>query len=673
MSVGLCLKAANLPGPEYSLTNRIYASPVDYAQLVPPGSSDATSYLEVKGLVVLALERHQHVEPGTIALSKLHREFAKIGLAAEVSVQAVKPPPRSELGVIRLEVDSYLKKSREPRLEVDGESLEQNFKEKFMNQMFMPGQSLVLDHEGRYLRLVVTAVSPVDLGVGNETSVAPDANLRLGMVVAQTEVEFARGPTGKIRVHKKNGERRSIFRPDFNFGDLGIGGLSKEFGDIFRRAFASRIFPPHVVQDLGIKHTRGILLYGPPGTGKTLLARQIAKFLKAREPKIINGPEVLNRYVGQSEHNIRKLFQDAETEYELDGEDSQLHIIIFDEIDAICKARGTRGDSTGVSDSIVNQLLSKIDGVNALNNILLIGMTNRLDMLDEALLRPGRLEVHVEISLPNEAGRVEILNIHTKKMREKNYLAPDVSIPELAAKTKNISGAEIEGLVRSATSFAFNRKVDINKQLQNPASSEKDPLRDLMLRPEDFDRALDEVKPAFGVHDDEFENRLRYGVTEYSADFTRLLTTCRELVAQVRDSSNTQVLSVLLEGQKGAGKTALAALLAKESGFPLVRMVASEDFLGYSEAAKVAAIAKIFSDAYKSSLSIVVLDNLERLLGYVRIGPRFSNAMLQALHAIMRREPPHDRRILVIGTTSSKDFLDEAPSKLHLSWLCSGL
>merc|ERR1719450_595481 len=101
------------------------------------------------------------------------------------------------------------------------------------------------------------------------------------------------------------------------------------------------------------------------------------------------------------------------------GENSQLHIIIFDEIDAICKSRGSSKDSTGVGDTVVNQLLTKIDGVDALNNILLIGMTNRLDMIDEALLRPGRLEVHVEISLPSEEGRVEILNIHTKRAREK--------------------------------------------------------------------------------------------------------------------------------------------------------------------------------------------------------------------------------------------------------------
>jgi vesicle-fusing ATPase len=95
---------------------------------------------------------------------------------------------------------------------------------------------------------------------------------------------------------------------------MGIGGLDTEFGAIFRRAFASRVFPPGLVDKLGIQHVKGILLHGPPGTGKTLMARQIGKMLNAREPKIVNGPEVLNKYVGASEENIRKLFADAEAE-----------------------------------------------------------------------------------------------------------------------------------------------------------------------------------------------------------------------------------------------------------------------------------------------------------------------------------------------------------------------
>merc|ERR1719414_1790713 len=259
-----------------------------------------------------------------------------------------------------------------------------------------------------------------DLGTGEAKN-----RLSSGKLSSMSEIELQQGPSGKLHVLSDKVQQRSIFRPDFNFEELGIGGLSKEFGNIFRRAFAARVFPPHIIRDLGINHVRGMLLHGPPGTGKTLIARQLAKFLKAAEPKIVNGPEVLNKYVGQAEENIRNLFADAEAEYKQQGENSQLHVIIFDEIDSICKSRGTNSDSTGTHDSIVNQLLSKIDGVDSLNNILLIGMTNRIDLIDEALLRPGRLEVHVEISLPDKKGRLQILNIHTRNMRKANRITPD--------------------------------------------------------------------------------------------------------------------------------------------------------------------------------------------------------------------------------------------------------
>ncbi|KAL6525436.1 hypothetical protein OROHE_015743 [Orobanche hederae] len=188
-----------------------------------------------------------------------------------------------------------------------------------------------------------------------------------------------------------------IFRhKEFNLQSFGIGGLSAQFADIFRRAFASRVFPAHVTSKLGIKHVKGMLLYGPPGTGKTLMAQQLGKFLNGKEPK---GPEVLSKFFGETEKNIRYLFADAEKDQ---CDQSELHIIIFDEIDAICKSRGSTGDGIGVHDSILNQLLTKIDGVDSLNNVLLIGLTNRKDLLDEALLRPGRLEVQVEISFPDE-------------------------------------------------------------------------------------------------------------------------------------------------------------------------------------------------------------------------------------------------------------------------------
>ena len=133
----------------------------------------------------------------------------------------------------------------------------------------------------------------------------------------------------------------NILNPEFDFQKMGIGGLDNEFSMIFRRAFASRVLSPDLIDQLGSKHVRGILLYGPPGTGKTLIARQIGKMLNAREPQVVSGPSILDKFVGESEANIRKLFAPAEEEEKRSGRNSGLHIIIFDEIDAICKQRGS--------------------------------------------------------------------------------------------------------------------------------------------------------------------------------------------------------------------------------------------------------------------------------------------------------------------------------------------
>jgi vesicle-fusing ATPase len=454
VSTGLQLKAANLPSQELSFTNKIYVSKADAQQIC----GSASGYADVKNCI-FSLEAHAGLQDGQIALNKVQREHAKIGLNMEVYTKKFAIPKAFDLGSCTIEVDLYMKPAANaPPIEVKADELEPIFRERFQSQVMTVAQPIVIDFNSQILKFVVQSCAPINIGDGSATS-----KTMQGMLGSQTEIEFRQGTSGKLHVLSNKIQQRNIFTPDFNFEDLGIGGLNKEFGDIFRRAFAARVFPPHVIRDLGITHVKGMLLYGPPGTGKTLIARQLAKFLKAAEPKIVNGPEILNKYVGASEENIRKLFEDAEKEQKQMGENSQLHIIIFDEIDAICKARGSSKDSTGVSDSIVNQLLTKIDGVDALNNILLIGMTNRLDMIDEALLRPGRLEVKVEINLPDEKGRAEILNIHTKKMREKGYLASDVSIADLAARTKNFSGAEIQGLVNASSSYALNKKVNFQE------------------------------------------------------------------------------------------------------------------------------------------------------------------------------------------------------------------
>ena len=170
-----------------------------------------------------------------------------------------------------------------------------------------------------------------------------------GQLVKASTLLFKKKKDAAIRIQGGSSSGNSrLFERGFNFQAMGIGGLDKEFADIFRRAFASRVFPPEVLRKMGIKHVRGMLLYGPPGCGKTLIARQIGKALNAHEPKVVNGPEILNKYVGESEANIRALFEDAEKEQEEMGDNSDLHIIIFDEIDAICKSRGANGDGSAV-------------------------------------------------------------------------------------------------------------------------------------------------------------------------------------------------------------------------------------------------------------------------------------------------------------------------------------
>lgn len=535
----------------------------------------------------------------------------------------------------------------------------------FQNQIFAPGQRFCMDLRSIPLFLVVKTVQLMDLSEKPSSAPTTSNPSSRGILTPHTQITFFKD--AKTEIQLKASTRRpaanSIIAPDFKFEDMGIGGLDTEFSTIFRRAFASRIFPPGLVEKLGIQHVKGILLYGPPGTGKTLIARQIGKMLNAREPKVINGPEVLNKYVGQSEENIRKLFADAEKEYKEKGDDSGLHIIIFDELDAVCRQRGSGATGgTGVGDSVVNQLLSKLDGVDQLNNILLIGMTNRLDMIDDALLRPGRLEVHMEISLPDEHGRAQILKIHTQKMRDNNIMDRDVDLAELAHQTKNFSGAEINGLVKSATSFAFNRHVKVGTM-----AGVSDDVVNMKVNRMDFQNALEEVRPAFGVSEEELSNCIRGGIIHYNPYVEDVLREGQLFVNQVRKEDSSPLFSVLFHGPAGSGKTALAAKVAIDSEYPFIKLVSAEDMVGFNEPAKIAHISKIFMDAYKSPLSVVVMDSIERIIEWVPIGPRFSNPILQTVVTLLRKQPPKGRRLLILATTTERTVLQNLDVYNHFN------
>ncbi|KAJ7734028.1 vesicular-fusion protein SEC18 [Mycena maculata] len=641
------------PSNPLALSNRLVVHPSDFQQ---------GEHVLCKGEfpVTVIHDNTGKIQPGCIGANLMHRQW--IGLAVAGDTIPIEPLPAQPNYLQSLDLEVGFLRKTEVKEAYAADDLARNFLKAFNGIVLTVGGLMIFDFHGQNLKVTVKSLSVLELadqqrgGGRGRSDFGPDPR-SFGILMDKTDLTMMKStePNGiNIKSSAKKAPPNAILAPNFKFEDMGIGGLDTEFSEIFRRAFASRVFPPGLVEKLGIEHVKGLLLHGPPGTGKTLIARQIGKMLNAHEPKIVNGPEILSKFVGASEENIRKLFEDAEKEYKEKGDESELHIIIFDELDAIFKQRGSTNSGTGVGDSVVNQLLSKMDGVDSLNNILIIGMTNRLDMIDEALLRPGRLEVHMEISLPDEKGRFQILNIHTAKMRTNRVMDSDVDLEELAAKTKNFSGAEINGLIKSATSFAFNRHVKVGTM-----AGISDDVENLRVNRGDFMHALDEVHPAFGVSEEELQSVIQNGIIRYDNVVDELLRSGGLIVEQVRTSTRAPVVNVLLHGPPGSGKTALAAQIAQASGFPFIKLITPDNMVGMGENQKISAITKVFTDSYKSPLSVVVVDNIERLIDWSPMGARFSNPVLQALLVLIGRRPPKDRRLLVIATTSIRPILTD--------------
>jgi transitional endoplasmic reticulum ATPase len=231
--------------------------------------------------------------------------------------------------------------------------------------------------------------------------------------------------------------------PEVRWSD--IGGLD-EVKQQLREAVEWPLKYPEVFEKMGIRPPRGVLLYGPPGCGKTLLAKAVATESGANFIAI-RGPEVLSKWVGESERAIREIFRRARQVAPA--------VIFFDEIDAITPMRGQRHDS-GVTDRIVNQLLAEMDGITMLKNVVVIGATNRIDIIDPALLRPGRFDRVIYVPPPDRRARLEILKVHTRKVP----LASDVDLEKLAELTEGYSGADLEALVREAVMLALRERLE---------------------------------------------------------------------------------------------------------------------------------------------------------------------------------------------------------------------
>lgn len=274
------------------------------------------------------------------------------------------------------------------------------------------------------------------------------------------------------------------------------------------------------------------------------------------------------------------------------GPQSDLFVIIIDEIDAICKPRGkTDQSAAGVAyDALVNQLLTLMDGLSEMHNTLVVGLTNRKELLDSALLRPGRFEVQIEIGLPDEEGRREIFEIHTRSMRESHMLSPDVNLFDLAANTTRFSGAEIAGVVRAAASYALERS-----QLSNSSGD-----RSVLVNARDFQNAILVINPAY-THSEAHvvSSYLPLGYLPCGDAHDAVIDESLELIHTLKHSGTARMQTLLLYGPRGSGKTALAAHLAMMGKFSFVKIFTASELVGRPDIIKVDLLHQTFNDAFK--------------------------------------------------------------------------
>jgi transitional endoplasmic reticulum ATPase len=276
-----------------------------------------------------------------------------------------------------------------------------------------------------------------------------------------------------------------------------IGGLDNVKQQL-REAAEWPLRFPELFERSGITPPKGILLFGPPGTGKTMLAKAVATESGANFIAV-RGPEILSKWVGESEKAIREIFRKARQ--------AAPTVIFFDEIDAIAPMRGLSVDS-GVTERIVNQLLAEMDGIEKLENVVVIAATNRPDILDPALLRPGRFDRLIYVPPPDKGARVEILKVHTRSVP----LAEDVSLEEIAEKTEGYTGADLEALVREATINAMRKAYSTcdskaKQQCQGNDECYQKVMRDCMnstnikVTKDDFTKAMEIVRPSLAPAD----------------------------------------------------------------------------------------------------------------------------------------------------------------------------
>lgn len=456
-------------------------------------------------------------------------------------------------------------------------------------------------------------------------------------------------PTTLLTVGPARSEARagSASRPSFSYED--VGGLKREVQRV-REIVELPLRYPEVFVRLGIDAPKGILLYGPPGCGKTLIARAVAHETNVRF-FTISGPEIMQKFYGESEGHLRKLFDEATKQSPA--------IIFIDEIDSIAPKRESLGGEHQVERRVVAQLLSLMDGLKSRGQVIVIAATNIPNAIDPALRRPGRFDREVVIPIPDRHGRLEILEIHTRGMP----LAQDVDLPRLANDTHGFVGADLEALCREAAMICVRRilpEIDFAQ-----ASLPYESLQKLELNREDFQAALREVEPSALR-----EVFVEVPTTTWEdvgglAEPKRLLREALEwplLHGALFEAAGVRPLKgILLCGPPGCGKTLLvqAAASATQVNFISVKGPAlMSKYIGESERA----VREVFHKAKQAAPCLVFFDEIDALAprrssgaSDAGVGERVVAQFLAEMDGVEKLTG-----VLVLAATNRPDMIDPA-------------